>query len=122
MIIPRETLEEFFADTREQFRKGDAAFNIDEVCLWSFYFVDPSRDVFGPLAAHLEAAGYAIMGVSAANADEGDSELAYALRADRVERLTVEELLVRNSELSELAVRFGVEDYDGMDVGEVGGS
>ena len=123
MIIPRDTLEEFFSDTRALLRNGRANFNVDEVCLWSFFFVDSSPDAFSSLAAHLEACGYFNVGVLVPNLGErrGESGSMYYLRADRLERLTVDDLLDRNRELSDLAVHFGVKDYDGMDVGGIDG-
>lgn len=121
MIIARDQLERFFSDTRELYRTGKAKFNIDDVCQWSYFFVDPRRDAFVGLAAHLETSGYRNVGLLNPDALQDSSEVIYFLRADRVERITVDDLLSRNKELTDLARRFGVKDYDGMDVGQIDG-
>ena len=118
-MITREAVEDFFSSTRALREQGDARFNVDETCLWSFFFVDPSQANLGPVAEHLLSSGYKIWGYLEPDPDNEDP--VYFLRADRVEQHTVSSLLDRNSELYAVASRFGVQDYDGMDVGAVDG-
>ena len=118
-MISTEVLEDFFSSTRALRERGDAQFNIDETCLWSFFFVDPSVANLGPVAEHLQSAGYKIWGYLEPEPDDEDP--VYFLRADRIEQHSVNSLLERNTELNAVASRFGVQDYDGMDVGAVDG-
>lgn len=118
-MITRETLDEFFDSTRERFRRGEMRFSIDEVCRWSYFFVDPERSKLKPVADRLDGLGYEVKGFL--DPSENDDNPVYFLRADRIERHTVDSLLARNEQLHEIARRFEVEDYDGMDVGAVDG-
>jgi len=118
-MITREAIEDFFSSTRALRQRGDAQFNVDDTCLWSFFFVDPSQAKLKPVAEHLNASGYKIWGYLDPDAD--NEEPVYYLRADRLEKHTVSSLLNRNTELYAVASRFGVQDYDGMDVGAVDG-
>jgi hypothetical protein len=118
-MISRTTLISFFADTRRLRQTGKAHFDVDDICRWSFFFVDPSRSKLEPLAKHLAQLDYELKGFLGPDPDSDRS--VYFLRVDRVERHTVDSLAARNDQFYELASRFGVEDYDGMDVGGVDG-
>ena len=118
-MISHEVVEDFFSRTRDLHQLGDAQFDIDQVCRWSFFFVDASRVQLEPLADHLQSIGYEIWGYLEPSIN--DTDPVYFLRADRVEMHTAESLLARNSELYAVAAQFGVRDYDGMDVGAVAG-
>jgi hypothetical protein len=116
-MIGRDTLVSFFADTRRLREDGKAHFDIDDTCRWSYFFVDLSRSKLEPLAGHMQQLGYEVRGYL--EPDLASDDPVYFLRVDRVERHTVDSLLARNGDLYELAARFRVKDYDGMDVGEV---
>lgn len=118
-MISRDALVSFFDATRRLRGDGKAHFDIDDTCRWSYFFVDLSRPKLKPLADHLQQLGYEARGYL--EPDLASANPVYFLRVDRVERHTVDSLDARNGELHELAVRFGVQDYDGMDVGEVMG-
>lgn len=53
--------------------------------------------------------------------DEEDDEY-YCLHVEKVEKHTIDSLDVRNKEFAALAEKYGVEGYDGMDVGPADGS
>jgi hypothetical protein len=114
-MISQEAIEEFWANSRDMYARGQAPFDIDDTCLWSYFFVDPSKHKLAGIAEHLEAAGYRVWGYL--EPGQGDQEPAYFLRVDRVERHTISSLLARNAELYAVAAKFGAQDYDGMDVG-----
>ena len=118
-MITRETLEDFFERTRALYEQGQARFKIDEVCRWSFFFVDRSPSKLEPVADYLDSLGYEIKGFI--EPDKTDEAPVYFLRADRVERHTVDSLVERNNELYATAQKFEVLDYDGMDVGAIDG-
>jgi hypothetical protein len=119
MKITREMVEEFFDDARVLRDHGDARFDTDRICRWSFFFVDPDAAKLEPVAEHLRSMGYEIKGVM--EPDEESERRVWLLRVDRVERHTPDSLHSRNIELQAVATRFGIEDYDGMDVGAVDG-
>lgn len=118
-MITREALESFFDETRGLRDRGEAQFNIDETCRWSFFFVDPDPVRLEPVADHLASMGYEVKGML--EPEEESENPVWFLRADRIERHTVETLHRRNAELYAIAAQFEVEDYDGMDVGAVDG-
>jgi hypothetical protein len=118
-MITQEMLQKFFDDTRGLYQRGEAKFSIDEPCRWSFFFVDTAPSKLAPVADHLSSIGYEIKALL--EPDENSDNPAWFLRADRVERHTIESLHARNNELYGVAAQFQVEDYDGMDVGAIDG-
>jgi hypothetical protein len=120
MAITLEALREFFENTRRLRSDGRARFDIDGVCRWSFFFVDTDEAKLVTLGLHLEEQGYEGVGLLRPNPEDGHQETLF-LRADRVEVHSVDSLHMRNGQLEELAVRFGIAAYDGMDVGAVDG-
>ncbi len=119
-MITIEILQNFFANTRQLSSEGRVQFDIDAQCRWSFFFVDTSKDVLTKLRLHLENIGYEFVGFLEQSPDNDDQGTIY-LRVDRIERHSVESLHKRNQGLYELATKFGVDDYDGMDVGATDG-
>ena len=119
-MITKDTLEEFFDMVRKMRDSGEADFDVDGVCRWSYFFIDADRDKLIDVGRYLERNGYEIIGFLEPSPDDDDQETIY-LRADRVEHHTLETLHERNQELYRVAQRFGVTDYDGMDVGDVDG-
>lgn len=117
-MIALETLVSFFEDTRELKRTGNARFDIDQVCRWSYFMVDADQAKLTRAGHHLETLGYDVRGFLGPSAD---TKGATFLRFDRVEQHTPESLFERNAELYRIAREFGLEDYDGMDVGAVDG-
>jgi hypothetical protein len=118
-MITQDTLEEFFTRTRALYEQGKSQFEIDQICRWSFFFVDRSPTKLEPVVKHLESLGYEIQGII--ESGEADEDPVYFLRADRVERHTVESLFERTIELYAVARKFDLLDYDGMDVGAIDG-
>jgi hypothetical protein len=119
-MITRETIEDFFDNTRNLRDEGRAQFNIDSVCRWSFFFVDSNKEKLIRVGMYLGDAGYEVIGFLEPAPEDEDQETIY-LRADRVKQHTVDSIMERNSELYAVAKHFGVLDYDGMDVGAVDG-
>jgi hypothetical protein len=117
-VIDRAMIEDLFARTRQLARDGCAGWDIDDVCRWSYFFVDPDPDRLLAAGEALEADGYELVGLLD---DEEEEPESFLLRVDRVEQHTVESLVARNAELYAFAERHGLEGYDGMDVGAVEG-
>ena len=120
MTIARNTLQDFFENTRRLRRDGRARFDVDGPCRWSFFFVDSDESKLLELGRHLEELGYEIVGLLMPTPEDEDQETIY-LRADRIETHSLDSLYERNAELDKLALRCGVAAYDGMDVGAVDG-
>lgn len=85
--------------------------------------MDSNQELLEPLAVHFEAIDHCNRGLAEPGAGSRlESEIPdFFLRADRIERLTVDHLLARNSERSDLAIRVGVRNDDGVDVREFNG-
>lgn len=111
-------LEDLFANTRTARRDGHVTWDIDDVCRWSFFFIDEDRDRLIRAGEALARAGYEVVGLLEPDAADDDQETIF-LRVDRVERHTVDSLLARNTELYAFADAHGLTDYDGMDVGAI---
>ena len=118
-MITRDELDTFFSETRSLFAEGRAKWSIDDPCRWSYFFVDSSSEKLGPVGQHLETLGYEVDGLL--EPDPASADQLYYLRADRIEFHTVDSLLARNAELHAIAAKYGVSDYDGMDVGAADG-
>jgi hypothetical protein len=119
-MITEEMLTDLFDRTRTLRREGKAKWDIDDVCRWSFFFLDSSRDKLIQAAVELEKLDYEIIGFLEPSPEDDDQETIF-LRVDRVERHTVSSLLRRNDELYSFAARLGLAAYDGMDCGAVDG-
>ncbi len=102
-----------FADLRVKTK-----WNLDGPLLWGYFFTDKNPKKFDRLKVHLEKLGYRYVGVLEPEKTETDKT--YFFHVERVEHHTPQSLHARNQELYRLAKQFGVEAYDGMDVGEVG--
>lgn len=118
--ITRKTLQIFFTDLRKLHAEGEVRLNINGKCRWSYFFVDTDRNKLSELAAHLEQNGYEFFGFIIPGPQDNDQET-ICLRVDRIEKHTVDSLDERAREMYALAERFGIRDFDGMDVGAVKG-
>jgi len=118
-MITLDTLVGFFEDTRQMKRDGEARFDVDQLCRWSYFMVDTDREKLIRAGHFLEEQGYEVVGFLEPGPDD-EKKIIY-LRFDRVEQHTPETLFERNVTLYKIAADFELEDYDGMDVGAVDG-
>lgn len=100
-------LERLFANLRTR-----TSWNVDGPLLWGYFFFDGSTDKLDQAGAALVASGYTRVGV-----EQPAGSLLYRLHVTRVETHTPASLHARNQELYAFADKFGLESYDGMDVG-----
>lgn len=91
--------------------------NVDGDLLWGYFFTSREQKKLEPVAARLGSVGYRVVDIYPT-----DDESTHFLHVERVETHTPESLHARNKELEGLAVEFGIDSYDGMDVGPVGPS
>ena len=117
-MIRKDDLQQFFTQCRKNRADGTANFDVDDVCRWSYFFEDTEKSNLTRLGLHLEDNGYQIMGFLAAAENDPDPRTLY-LRADRVEKHTVESLNETNDAFYVLAEKMGIAGYDGMDVGAI---
>ena len=105
--ISQDQIDAMFANMR-----AHAPWNVDGPLLWSFFFLDADKAKLRSVGADLTAQGYRLVDIVPTRA--GDR---FRLRVERVEALTPTTLYARDIELETLARKFGVQSYDGMDVG-----
>lgn len=117
-MITRPDLQKFFDDTRALRARGKARFDVDDVCRWSYFFVDEDRARFASIVDALEAGGFEIVGTLDPEPDAENRNT--FLRVDRVERHDVDSLHALVLAFYETAREHGIE-FDGMDVGAVDG-
>lgn len=112
-MITVEMMQTFFSDTRQKSIDAGKDWSIDEVCRWSFFFVDEDGDALLPVAQHMESLGYTVVGVT--EPDDEEDPFFY-LQVDKLEQHTPESLHARVETLYAIAEQFEIADYDGMNV------
>ena len=100
-------LEAMFASMRTS-----TPWNVDGPLLWGYFFYDSSRAKLEQAANELQVTGYRVVGI-----EQFQNDRRLRLHVERVEAHTPASLNARNQELYALAERFGLDLYDGMDVG-----
>ena len=111
--IPREQLQQMFDGIRQQTK-----WNTGGDMLWGYFFVDRGSDRLKVLRPELERQGYRFVDLHEVEKD-GRHTGEFVLHVEKVETHTVDSLDIRNGELDELAAKYSVREYDGMDVGPV---
>jgi hypothetical protein len=86
--------------------------DVDGPLLWGYFFFDPSEVKLKQAADELANAGYHIVSLEAVP-EKGT----YRLHVEKVETHTPASLDARNNDFYELAGRYSIASYDGMDVG-----
>ena len=81
-----------------------------------YFFADPRTDRLKAVQRDLEAQGYRFVDVFEIERD-GEPSGVFMLHVEKVETHTVDSLDTRNGELDALAAKYGLQSYDGMDVG-----
>ena len=87
-MITEEAIRDLFERTRFLRDTGRAKWDIDDICRWSFFFVDTSREKLLRAADELAALGYEVVGMLEPTPDDDDQEAIF-LRVDRVEKHSV---------------------------------
>jgi hypothetical protein len=122
-MIRREGLVGLFKHSRQLRDEGKAPFDVDDVCRWSYFFMDSDREKLIAVAEYLETQGYEFKYIfgdtpddEPANEDDDDDTL--WVRIDRVEKHTVKSLYALGKIFNLIAAQFDV-IYDGMEVGAI---
>ena len=111
-MISRELLENMFADMRKK-----SKWNVDGPLLWGYFFTALDKAKLEAAASALVKDGYTFVDIWLPESKESEDSLMWWLHVERVEHHTVDSLHKRNTALYALASKFGLESYDGMDVG-----
>lgn len=88
--------------------------NADGDLLWGYFFMDPREEKLRPVAGELSKAGYRVVDFHLSQ--DGKT---HVLEVQKIERHTAQTLHERNQEFYRLAEKYGIQSYDGMDVGPV---
>ena len=108
-MITLEALEDMFANMR-----ANTKWDVDGELLWGYFFTDPDLKKLERLVQPLTNAGFHFVSIY-----ETDDKTTHFLHVERIEKHTPLTLHARNSEFYRLAEEYGLESYDGMDVGPV---
>ncbi len=100
-------LQEMFSEIR-----ANTSWNVDGPMLWGYFFMDRNVEKLERATTRLTAMGYRPVEIH--EADDGST---LVLHVERVEVHSPQTLFARNEEFYELANQFGLDCYDGMDVG-----
>ena len=105
--IQLSQLEAMFSNMRAK-----APWNVDGPLLWGYFFLDPSQEKLTSAANELLAAQYRVLGIN-----EVSGRHIFRLHVEKIEVHSPASLHARNNELYELAAKYKLASYDGMDVG-----
>jgi hypothetical protein len=108
-VIQIEQLEEMFTNMRSA-----SEWDVDGPLLWGYFFTDPNPERLEPLAQELATQGYTVVDIYPT-----DSGSTHFLHVEMAEHHTPETLHERNQVFDELARKYQLESYDGMDVGPI---
>jgi len=111
-VITLEQLDQMFANMRTN--TGYKKWNVDGDLLWGYFFTDPNAQKLRPVAEYLSEKGYSFVSIYPT-----DDKHTFFLHVEKIEHHTPESLNQRNQEFYKLAAQYGLESYDGMDVGPV---
>ena len=106
-MIALEQLEEMFAGMR-----APTPWNVDGPLLWGYFFTCSHKEPLKSAAQHLSDLGYRFV-----EAHQTEDGAVWVLHMERGEMHTPQTLSERNQQLEELASIYGLDSYDGMDVG-----
>lgn len=88
--------------------------------LWGYFFTDRSREKLESVVPRLEHDGYRYVDLFVPELDEG-VEPYFFLHVEKEEVHSPTSLHQRNAQLYALADQYGLDSYDGMDVGPLTG-
>ena len=109
-----EQLEEMFSNIEE-----NTDWSISADLLWGYFYThhEPSR--LEKAKEALVSSGYRFVDIYLSDKDDPGEPDLYWLHVERIETHTPHSLDKRNNELYIFAHEFGLDSYDGMDVGPV---
>ncbi len=112
-MIDRSALAEMFQTIEEN------GLPANEELMWGYFFADNDPEKLETLVPALESRGYRFVDLYEAEAEDDAviAEPLYCLHVERAEKHDIDSLENRTKELYILAEKYGVQSYDGMEVG-----
>lgn len=109
-----DQLEEMFTNIREN-TDWDTSGNM----LWGYFFTHSEPTKLEEAKKALISKGYTFVDIYLSDKDGPNEPDMYWLHVERIETHTPQSLDQRNDELYIFAHEFGIDSYDGMDIGPV---
>ncbi|WP_165869284.1 ribonuclease E inhibitor RraB [Maribacter algicola] len=113
-MIDKSTILEVFEDIRQ---KGE--WDINRELLYGYFFLDENRQKLKTVGDNLKKNGYTFVDIFKAESEENEKAEMYYLHIEKVEIHSVDSLFERNIEFYKVAEKFGINSYDGFDIGDV---
>ncbi|WP_288378765.1 ribonuclease E inhibitor RraB [uncultured Massilia sp.] len=114
-MISLDQLEGMFANIAD-----GAWWDMSRPMLWGYFFTDRSSEKLASVAERLEQDGYRYVDLFVPELDEG-VEPYFFLHVEKEEVHSPASLHQRNAQFYALAEQYGLDSYDGMDVGPLPG-
>ena len=112
--ITLESLVEMFNNIENQ-----AQWDISKNMLWGYFFTHNNPQKLEQAAGVLKERGYRVVDIYLSDKEEPSEPDMYWLHVEKIEIHTPESLDRQNDKLYIFANEFGLDSYDGMDVGPV---
>jgi len=112
--ISRASLQEMFNNIAQ-----GAHWDMSRPMLWGYFFTHSTRAPLDKAGTALTKLGYRLVNVYKADKESANAPDVWWLHVERIEVHTVATLDARNQEFYRFARQYGLDSYDGMDVGPV---
>jgi len=110
-----EQLEEMFSNISE-----NTDWDVTEDMLWGYFFTHNEPSKLEEAKEILVSKNYRFVDIYLSDKEEPTEPDMFWLHVERIETHTPKSLDERNNELYIFAHEFGIDNYDGMDIGPVG--
>ena len=113
-VITIEQLEDMFKNM-----ETNANWQISGDMLWGYFFTHSEPKLLESASQKLQSAGYTFVNIYLSDKEEPSDPDSFWLHVEKIETHTPETLDKRNDEFYEFAHAYGIDTYDGMEVGPV---
>ena len=113
-MISKEELQEMFDAIAE-----NPDWDLSGEMLWGYFFTDSDKSALERVAPVLEDMGYFVNAIYLSDKESEDDPDLWWLHIEKAEIHTVDSLHKTNQVFYELARKYGLDSYDGMDVGRL---
>ena len=111
-MISKEQLQDMFDSMSEK-----TNWDMSGDMLWSYFFTDAEKSTLESAAPVLEEMGYSVRSIYLSDKESEDDPDLWWLHVEKVETHSVDSLDKINLIFYEFAETYGLDSYDGMDVG-----
>lgn len=113
-MIAKDELQEMFDAIAE-----NPDWDLSSEMLWGYFFTDADKSALERVAPILENMGYFVNAIYLSDKESEDDPDLWWLHIEKVEIHTVDSLHETNQVFYEFARKYGLDSYDGMDVGRL---